>query len=256
MANRSFMSLGLVVGSILVVGCSADDSKKPDASSPWAGHTYALMTTTHDWREPLGLGGAIETVMPVFLFEVTEARGKDVSVRVGVAPKVRDEHKMPTGEITQDLCSPTYDVPVSGASYPQAELGPRTLFVHLTNKLDMPEPADDVQVTAEVTGFDLTDIFPPNGSTWADPDDKLGKLHATMDLRALAPLFTLLYKDGQPPTVDAIIEQLSGSQPVVACADGVVTCLGAEGELIGAEDRSDITVAQVDLATRPASCSN
>jgi hypothetical protein len=253
---RSFIPAALVLASLPLAGCSGDDDDgKPNdtpAASPWAGHTYALTTEKRDWSEPRGLGNDIENVMPVFLFQVTQS-GAAVTAKMGVAPKALDASGMPTGEIVQDLCSPTYDLPLTGTS-PNSQIGPTEVQLHLINRVDVDVPDDDVQVTAKVAGLKFTNIFPPSGTTWADPDDKPGELSATMDFRELAPLFTQLGTPDKPPTDEIVCMQLGTENACEPCADGHVSCLSALATFIGAENQAGLTVQPVELASRPASC--
>src|SRR5262249_53268561 len=151
-----------------------------------------------------------------------------------------DDQGKPTTEVVQDLCSPTYDIPIGG-TYPSSTMGPMEVELHLLNAGDA-GTADDVQVTAKVTGLAFNNIL-PNGTTKQDT----GELLATMDFRELAPLFTKL---GHPPTWQTICDQLS-STPCQACADGNPSCLSAHAtnpvNPVGADDRSDLKVETVTL---------
>lgn len=252
---RSFIPAALILSSLPLAACSGGDDDtgggNTPAASKWAGHTYVLTTTSRDWDQPKGLGTDIENVMPHFLFQVS-ADGK--SAKLAVAPKKKDSNGMVTAEIAQDLCSPTYDLPIGGTA-PNMSLGPTDVELHLVNDVDATDPVGDTEVTAKVMGLAFTDIFPPNGTAWDNPDDKPGTLAATMDFRELAPLFNQLYKNGVPPTDAEICDQLGdGETACKACADGHVSCLSALAKYIGAENNASVTIQSVDKATRPATC--
>jgi len=255
---RSFIHAALILSSLPLIGCSGDDddSSNPPAASPLAGHTYVLTTENTDWSEPRGIAKDVENVMPHFLFQVTGTGGSNVSVRMSVAPKVKDADGKVLPIVEQDPCSPTYEIASSGAA---AQIGPMDVKLHLINTVTADDPNDDLQVTAEVYGLEFKNIFPPDGKAWpaqvvAD-DDYPGELNATMDFRQLAPLFNVLYHpDGAPPTAQEICDQLPESATCQACSDGNVSCLTAKAIFLHGEDSPGKTVTPVDLATRPATC--
>jgi len=255
---RSFIPAALVLASLPLAGCGGgDDDDATATASPLAGHTYVLTTNDTNWSEPRGISTDVEAVMPHFLFQVTSTGGNNVSVRMSVAPKVKDAEKNVLPVIEQDMCSPTYDIPSSGTA---AQLGPMDVSLHFINTVHLDDPNDDVQVTAKVSDLEFKNIFPPNGKTWSQDqiDEKVdypGELKATMDFRELAPLFTFLnHSDGGPPTPAEVCAQLPNMASCKDCGDGSVTCLSARAVMLHAEDSPGMTVEPVDEASRPASC--
>jgi hypothetical protein len=256
---RSFIPAALVLASLPLAGCSGDDDDDATntVASPLAGHTYVLTTNDANWSEPRGIAGDVENVMPHFLFQVTGTGGSNVSVRMSVAPKVKDADHNVLPVIEQDMCSPTYDIPSSGTA---AQLGPMDVSLHLINTVMLDDPKDDIQVTAKVSGLEFKNIFPPNGQAWSQDQidenvDYPGELKATMDFRELAPLFNVLYhEDGSPPTAAEVCGQLPKTAACTACSDGNMSCLSARAIFLHAEDSPGMTVEPVDAASRPATC--
>jgi len=254
MNTRLLIQAAFILASFPLAACSSgdDDTNGGDTQpSPWAGHTYTLTTTKFDWTEPHGLGKDIENVMPVFMLQMTTTTGKEMTAKIGSAPKLVDQMGNPVaGTLMQDLCTPTIEVPVSGAAYPSSQIGPSTMDVHLLSKATDPGPTDDVQVTAKVVNLKFTDVL-PNGATKSET----GILEATMDIKDIAPLFTAL---GHPPSTEAVCSELEKQgSPCQACpGTGTVTCLSARADFIGAVEAAGLTVQTVDLNTRPATCKN
>lgn len=262
MNTRLLIQAAFILASLPLTACSSGDDDTNGTggtggtggggqASPWAGHTYTLTTTKFDWTEPQGLGKDIENVMPVFIFQMTATNGKDMTAKIASAPKLVDEMGNPVaGSLMQDMCTPTLDVPVSGAAYPSSVIGPTTMDLHLVSKAGDPGPAGDVQVTARVTGLTFTNILP----TGAEPTETFA-LDATMDIKDIAPLFTAL---GNPPTTEAVCgELMKQGSPCQACAGtGTMTCLSAKAQFIVAVDAPGMTVQPVDINTRPATCKN
>jgi hypothetical protein len=249
---RSLISVAFVLASLPLCGCSSgdDDSTGNDTKvSAWAGHTYTLTTTNRDWAEPKGFGKDIENVMPIFIFQLKDAGGGNLTATLATAQKILDANNVANGVVMQDPCGPTMDIPVAGGSYPSSQIGPVDATLHLVNRGDAADPADDVQVTALVKGLQFKDIL-PNGDT----KSTTGELKATMDFRELAPLFTALGTPGMPAMAADICAQLGSDNPCLACSDGAPYCMSARAVLIGAEKRDDVTVTPVTLASRPATC--
>lgn len=253
------MPAALLLSALPLAGCSGgdDDDATNTTTSPLAGHTYVLTTTNGDWSEPRGIAKDVENVMPHFLFQVTSTGGNNVSVRMSVAPKVKDDAGMVLPEIKQDPCSPTYDIPSSGTA---AHLGPMDVDLHLVNTVKASDTTDDLQVTATVYDLEFTSVFPADGKAWtADQianEDYPGELRATMDFRQLAPLFNVLYhpEDNTPPTAAEICDQLPDTAACQACSDGEVTCLSARAIFLHAEDHPGLTVDSVTKESRPSTC--
>lgn len=257
---RSFIHAALLLSSLPLIGCSSgdDDDATNTQTSPLAGHTYVLTTENRSWVEPKGIAKDVEAVMPHFLFQVTSTGGSNVSIRMSVAPKVKDSTGMMVLPIVeQDMCNPTIDISSSGTA---AQLGPMDVSLHLINALDTPDDkTDDLSVTAKVYGLEFKNIFPPNGKAWSqemidESVDYPGELRAKMDFRELAPLFNLLYHDGMPPTAQMICDQLPETAACEDCGDGSVTCLTARAIYLHAEDSPGKSVTPVDAASRPATC--
>ena len=253
---RAFIPAALILSSLPLAGCSGDDDDAAPTASPLAGHTYVLTTENASWSEPRGIAKDVENVMPHFLFQVTGTGGNNVSVKMSVAPKVKDADGNVLPIVEQDMCSPTYDIPSSGTA---AHLGPMDVDLHLVNKVKLDDTSDDLQVTAKVYGLEFTSIFPANGKAWTkdqiDNEDYPGELRATMDFRQLAPLFNVLYhQDGTPPTATEICDQLPDTAACEACSDGEVVCLSAHAIFLHGEDSPGMTVETVTTASRPASC--
>jgi hypothetical protein len=260
MNTRSLIQAAFILASLPLAACSStpDDTDGTGGTggggtqaSPWAGHTYTLTTTKFDWSMPRNLGTDIENVMPVFMFQMTTTSGKDMTAKIGTAPKLVDQMGNPVaGTLTQDPCTPSIEVPVSGAAYPSSVIGPANMDIHLVSKASDPGPADDVQVTAKVTGLTFTNILP----TGAEPTETFA-LDATMDIKDIAPLFTSL---GHPASTEAVCGELEKQgSPCQACAGtGTMTCLSAKAQLIVAVDAPGMSVATVDLSSRPATCKN
>jgi len=252
MNMRSLIYVAFVLASLPLMGCSSgdDDSNGNDTKvSAWAGHTYTLTTTNRDWAQPKGFGKDIENVMPIFIFQMKDAGGGNLTATLATAPKILDANNVANGVVTQDPCTPTMDIPVSGASHPNSQIGPVDATLHLVNHGDAADTTDDVQVTALVKGLEFTDIL-PNGDT----KSTMGQLKATMDFRELAPLFIALGTPEMPATAADICAQVGSDNPCQMCADGQPYCMSAQAVLIGAEKRDDVTVTPVTLASRPASC--
>jgi len=258
MNTRSLIQAALILASLPLAACSSepDDTNGTGGTgggtqaSPWAGHTYTLTTTKFDWTEPHGLGVDIENVMPVFMFQMTATNGKDMTAKIGTAPKLVDAMGNPTnGALTQDTCSPTLELPVSGATYPDSVIGPTTMDIHLVKK---GSGIPDVHVTAKVTNLQFTNVLP--GAAMME-DNKEYSLKATMDIKDIAPLFTSL---GNPSTTDAVCGELKDQgSPCQACpGTGTMTCLSARADFLTAVDAPGMSVATVDLASRPATCKN
>jgi hypothetical protein len=252
------MRAALTLASFPLAACSGDDdaNNTNTTASPLSGHTYVLTTKNRSWAEPKGIAKDVENVMPHFLFHVTSTGGSNVNVTMAVAPKVKDSMGVVLPEVSQDLCSPTYDIQSSGAA---AQLGPMDVNLHLVNTVDRDDPSDDLQVTAKVSGLAFKSLFPANGQTF--PQDQVadetypGDLKATMDFRELAPLFNVLYHpDGAPPTAAEICDQLPDQAECQDCGDGSISCLTAHAIELHAEDSPSITVQSVDATSRPASC--
>jgi hypothetical protein len=260
MHTRLLIQAAFILASLPLAACSGDDDTNGDntggtgggtQASPWAGHTYTLTTTKFDWTVPKGLGKDIENVMPVFMFQMTTTSGKDMTAKIASAPKLVDEMGNPVaGTLTQDPCTPTIELPVSGAAYPNSVIGPTTMDLHLVSKAGDPGPAGDVQVTARVVDLKFTNILP----TGSEPTET-NALDATMDIKDIAPLFTAL---GSPPTTEAVCGELAKqNSPCQACpGTGTMTCLSAKAQLITSVDAPGMTVATIDPNSRPATCAN
>ena len=255
---RSFIHAALVLSSLPLVGCSGDDDDSTNNTqpSPLAGHTYVLTTENRSWVEPKGIAKDVENVMPHFLFQVTGTTGNNVSVRMSVAPKIKDANGMVLPVVEQDPCNPTIDIPASGTA---GQIGPMDVELHLINAVTADDPSDDLQVTATVYGLQFTNIFPPNGKTWSqdmidENVDYPGELRAKMDFRQLAPLFNVLYHDGMPPTAEMICDQLPDTAACEDCGDGSVTCLTARAIYLHADESPGKSVTEVTKASRPSTC--
>ncbi len=252
MRIRRFLPATLILTSLPLAACGGgDDDDAAATPSAWAGHTYTLTTTKRDWADPASLAGDIEAVMPVFMFELLGTADGKVNARVGTAPKQLDASNKPTGVVEQDLCGPTLTLPVTGA-YPSSQVGPTEMSIHLVNHGDADDPDDDVQVTAAVRDLEFTNVFPGR----PEPPAPDGELKATMDFRDLAPLFLALGTPGNPPTAESICGQVGDEDPCEPCSDGEVLCMSAHAVFLAVEDRPDLSVAPVDLATRDASCAD
>ena len=213
--------------SLSAVGCGSDEgdpSSKPDA---WIGNTYVLEVPEAKWTEPPGIGVEISGFVPQFLVQVQGASGSDVEVLLG------------TGSMAeQESCGPTQTVTAS-SSYPSMQIGP------VDHPIYVRHATEDIEVAATAYDLTLTDVLPGGGSA-------TGELVATMDMRELYPLFTLLITP-TPETVCTALSMSSAMVPCEYCGDGEPFCLTIKAEGVVAEP-SDLTVQPIDAGALDASC--
>lgn len=186
--------------------------------SPWVGKSYLLSVPEDNWIDPQGIGPEIGPHVPSFLMRVDAGTSDSVSLTLTSADA--------TG--AQEMCTPTTTVAATtGGPYPGVQIGPVDFPVHLKNQ------NDPVQVNATIRGLTITNVLPG-----AAPAEE-GELMATMDMREIYPMFTLLTN----PDPDSVCNALESFEaPCEPCTDGQLYCLTITAILLGAtETTSAIT---------------
>ena len=207
--STSFLGLVLLVSSPLTAACGGEDP----APDPWDSRTYLLEVPKTNWSEPTGIGDEIGDFVPTFMFTMENAGGSSYDVTMGAADD--------TGE--QNPCNPTSSLEATAMPAPGVEIGPGEVPVHIEHI------TEDVTVNATIHDFTLVDVLPTGGVAAEE-----GELTATMDLRELYPLLTLLVSP-TPETSCAALEQFGA--PCEACpSDGEVYCLSVKAVRLGATE--------------------
>lgn len=221
-------SLLLVIVQPFVVACGGEDAAPAD---PWDSRTYLLEVPKTNWSEPPGIGDEIGDFVPHFLFRMKSSGGGSYEVTLGTADAAGD----------QDPCNPTSSLAASSMGAPNVEIGPSEVPVRIQHI------SEDVTVNATIHDFALLNVL-PDGSTPAEE----GELTATMDLRELYPLLTLLID----PTPESSCEALGQfGAPCEDCpTDGKTFCLSVKAVRLGAEEVNTELVA-IDPADPDPSCS-
>src|SRR5690606_13197349 len=141
---------------------------------------------------------------------------------------------------TQEMCTATTTVAATtGGPYPGVQIGPVDFPVHLKNQND-----STIQVNAIIRGLTITNVLP--GAAPAED----GELVATMDMREIYPMFTLLSN----PDANSVCNALESFEaPCEPCPDGQLYCLTITAILLGATEAAS-AVTPVAAGTQPATC--
>lgn len=212
----------------LLGGCSSDESK--DEPPTWEG-TYLLTISEGRWSEPRGIGRDIADFVPQFLIAM-EPSGSGYEVMLGTAL-----------DGAQDMCNPTTVVEAEAGSYPDVQIGPLDLPLHVKHV------TEDITVNSTVYDFTLTDIL-PNGDALAEE----GELSAIMNFGELYPLFTIAVN----PDPDSLCTALTDSYPDASCDPCPLSpddpyCLSLKAVRLGATP-SDLSIEPVDAGSVAPSC--
>ena len=199
-------------------GSSGSPASDAGTASQWVGKTYLLDTpaiSPNAWTKPKGIGSELGTYVPQFLISVEAGAGDTLNVTLATA----------TGGV-QDLCNPTTQVTMSGATYPQSAIWAKSLPMRILNPNVDAGANTQAVVTATAHNFTLTNVLPGNSAATD------GTLDSTVDI---ADLFSLFYVVANPTkdTICATLETLSVS--CQTCAhNGQKYCLDLQAVQIGA----------------------
>jgi hypothetical protein len=174
-------------------------------ASNWIGKTYLLdRPPSTRWVEPKkGSSGSMGDYVPQFFIGVEAGSGDNLSIT------------LTTGlDGVQDMCTPTTEVTVTGANYPDVEITVPSLPIHLTET----DPDLAKVVATTIHDVSLKNVLPGRNETTPS-----GELKATLDFAEAYPMFHL-YDNPTKELVCAAFED--AGVPCQTCAfNGEPYCL-------------------------------
>jgi hypothetical protein len=218
----------MVLAASTLSACGGDSSHP---ASAWIGKTFLLdRPPASRWVEPKkGSGSSMGDYVPQFLIGVAAGSGDSLSIT------------LTTGlDGVQDDCSPTTEVTVSGANYPDVEIVAPQVPMHLT------ETDPDYAMVVPTTAHNVTlkNILPGRNET-----NPTGELIATLDVAEAYPLFHLL----DNPTKDAVCAAFADAGVICqTCAfNGQPYCLTFRAvQLVAGETQNPIEkISSSDIAS-------
>lgn len=239
MTARTSSILGFTLLTAAVVGLSCDDpagdgdesgSGGEEGSSepgPWDGQTFRLDVPKNNWTSPPGVGREIGDYVPAFFLKFAETADGEVELLIGSGDPGAEE---------QNECSGTVTIALESPETPN-EFGPVTMEAQLTSTAG----GTTMTVTANIYDLTFTDVLPVDGEPAED-----GQLTATMDVREIAPLFTLLPEEMRTPENVCMGLEMSFDAPCEPCSydggDDEPFCLNMVAMGLGAEEADDVEV--------------
>jgi hypothetical protein len=215
----------------MLVACSRDQPK----AEPWIGKTFLLDTpaiSSTNWKKPSGLivGNLGNYGVPQFLFGVEAASGDDLVITLADAQQRK-----------QDTCSPTTQLTVSGAAYPNSTITATAVPMRIISK----DPTNPGQVMATIHDVTFKDILPGLAST------ATSQFVAIFDFVELAPF---VWPGG---TAEAICQASAlGGDPCQICPfNGEATCMTFEAVQISTQEAA-IPITRIAPSDIPTSCSS
>jgi hypothetical protein len=221
----------LFLSCSIFVACSGDQPK----AEPWIGKTFLLDTPaigSSNWTKPSGLvvGNLGNYGVPQFLFGVEAASGDYLVITLAAAQQRK-----------QDMCSPTTQLTVSGAAYPNSTITAAAVPMRILSK----DPTNPGQVMTTIQDVTFKDILPGLAST------ATSRFVAVFDFTELAPF---VWPGG---TAEAICQASGlGGDPCESCPiNGVSTCMTFEAVQISAQEAA-IPIKRIAASDIPTSCSS
>jgi hypothetical protein len=223
--------LPLLLPAVLsLVGCGGDESK-PKVNE-WIGKTFLLdtpATSNSHWKKPKGLGSLLGSYVPQILLGVEGGSGDDLVITLATAQ-----------EGAQDECTPTAQVPASGAEYPNSTIASHTLLMHIVSK----DPDHPGQLLTTVHDVVLKDILPGLASM------ATAEFDATVDL---AEFFAMLGQAGGSKEDFCSALETTDSPCEVCPFNGERFCWSLQAVGIGAREVAT-PINSVSPSDIPASC--
>jgi hypothetical protein len=216
------------IASVLLFAAATGCSEADEVTNPWSGTTYLLDIAAEDWYSPRGIGKEIDEYVPNFLLRADDGKVGGFRVSLGAANAA--------GE--QDRCNLT-SVVDGKAEPPSSSIGPAAYPLFIQHS------SDPVSVVGTIYGLKMTDVL-PDGDAISD----VGEFEATMDFRALYPLFTVIVD----PTADKVCTSLaedfdSACEPCPT--DGEPYCLTVKANRLGATPTS-VEIETIESVDDPA----
>jgi hypothetical protein len=220
----------LFLACSMLVACSGDRPK----AEPWIGKTFLLDTPaigSSNWTKPSGLvvGNLGNYGVPQFLFGVAAASGDDLVITLAAAQQRK-----------QDMCSPTTQLTVSGATYPNSTITAAAVPMRIVSK----DPTNPWHVMATIQEVSFKDILPGLAST------ATSRFVAVFDFTELAPF---VWPGG---TAEAICQAAGlGGDPCQICPfNGTPYCMTFEAVQISAQEAA-IPIKGIAPRDIPTACS-
>ena len=237
--ERTFAFLMILALLPAAAACGSDSESTPaDGSTGGAGNaqpvswdntTYKLQIPSSSWSEPQGVGAEISDFVPPFLLSVATCANDTCGLMLGTADSAG----------AQQMCNATVNTNATGTP-PAVQIGPLDFPMYIKHV------SQDVSVYATAYDLTITNVLPSsNGIATA------GELAATMDVRELYPMFTMVVIRTPDTVCEAFASQ---GADCTACADGQPYCLTLKAIRLGAIEIPDLTLEAVDSAATGAEC--
>ncbi len=208
---------------IVIAEIDPNEKKPINDLSNLIGTSFLLSIEQNQWTEPLTVGRVIGRYVPLFVFEIEDAKEDELDILMGTADN---------GE--QDTCNRTTSFTGVVDPNPEFQIGPSDFEAVIEG--------EDSIVVATLHDLTITGTFTDQGLSF-----KENTLSVTCDFRDIYSLFYLV----ESPTPDRIcdIAPLIGFQCESCPHDGEIYCITVKAENFVADAVSGLSVEQIaDLA--------
>lgn len=205
----------------------AGDSGDP---GPYDNKSYTVSIDTNSWNRPTAdVGSEVGAYVPTFLLSFGASSDGEVEVLLGLGSP---------GSTTQNLCNGTASFTLPSPDTPN-EIGPLTVSTQITHT-DEDDEANSMTANANIYDLTMVDVI------LSDEEDRpQGTFEATVDIREIAMLFSILVPDAAERNPDSVCTGLMTAgaecQPCDhTSGDGESYCLTLGAILVAAEEVDDL----------------